>query len=96
MMQSHGAEILRVACTFAVDAGVRICAPLHDAVLIEARDDDIGHAVDVMREAMVDASIAVIGMPLRVDAEIVRFPNSLGGHHPAWHRVNGLLAELGR
>jgi DNA polymerase family A len=95
-MQAHGAEILRAACAFALEAGVRICAPLHDAALIDAKEEDICRAVAVMRQAMVDASIAVIGMPLRVDAEIVRFPSSLGGDSPIWRLLNRLLGEIGQ
>ena len=35
-MQSNGAEMLRLACIFATEAGIRVCAPVHDALLIEA------------------------------------------------------------
>ena len=35
-MQANGAEMLRLACMFGVEAGIKICAPVHDAILIEA------------------------------------------------------------
>src|SRR5204862_5219938 len=35
-MQANGAELLRLACCFAVESGIRVCAPVHDAILIEA------------------------------------------------------------
>ena len=35
-MQANGAEILRLACCYMIEAGIRVCAPVHDAVLIEA------------------------------------------------------------
>ena len=33
-MQANGAEMLRLACCFAVEQGIRVCAPVHDAILI--------------------------------------------------------------
>src|SRR5205823_8362788 len=35
-VQSTGADILRLACCLGVERGVKICCPVHDAVLIEA------------------------------------------------------------
>jgi DNA polymerase I len=35
-MQANGAEILRLACIAGTEAGIEICAPVHDAVLIHA------------------------------------------------------------
>ena len=35
-MQGDGRETLRLACCLATERGVEICAPVHDAVLIEA------------------------------------------------------------
>jgi DNA polymerase I len=42
-MQSHGAEMLRNACCLATERGVSVCAPVHDALLIEAPVDVIDH-----------------------------------------------------
>ena len=36
LMQANGAEMLRIACILMTEAGIRVCAPVHDAVLIEA------------------------------------------------------------
>ena len=35
-MQANGAEMLRLACCLATERGVKVCAPVHDALLIEA------------------------------------------------------------
>ena len=43
-MQAHGAEMLRIACCLATERGVRVCAPVHDALLIEAPISLIGDA----------------------------------------------------
>ena len=44
-MQSAGAEMLRLACNLIVEQGVTLCAPVHDAVLVEADADSIDEAV---------------------------------------------------
>jgi len=34
-MQANGAEMLRLACCLATERGVAVCAPVHDALLLE-------------------------------------------------------------
>src|SRR4030095_3732083 len=73
-MQANGAEMLRLACCRATEAGVRVCAPVHDAVLIEAPLDEIETAVTTMQQAMSDAAFFVLdGFRLRSDAKGVRW-----------------------
>lgn len=75
-MQANGSEMLRIACIEAAARGIGICAPVHDALLIEAADDEIGEAVKTTRDAMRLASRAVLsGFQLRTDATVIRFPN---------------------
>jgi DNA polymerase I len=93
-MQSNGAEMLRVACIEATARGVGICAPVHDAVLIEDSAGRIDQAVRTMREAMGRASRAVLaGFELQTDAEIIRYPKRYrdprGAH--MWATVQRLL-----
>ncbi len=40
-MQANGAEMLRLACCLATEAGIKVCAPGHDAILIEAAADEL-------------------------------------------------------
>ena len=35
-MQANGAEMMRVAAIAATEAGIEVCAPVHDAFLIQA------------------------------------------------------------
>jgi len=44
-MQGNGAEMLRLACVYATEQGIRICAPVHDALLIEAPLGELEQAV---------------------------------------------------
>jgi len=75
-MQANGAEMLRLACVFAVDAGIAVCAPVHDAILIEAPLKELAHAVTKMQEHMARASeIVLAGFRLRSDAKLICYPD---------------------
>jgi hypothetical protein len=74
-MQANGAEMLRLACIFAAENGVEVCAPVHDALLICAPLDHIISAVVEMQECMRRASRHVIKFELRTEANVVRYPN---------------------
>jgi DNA polymerase-1 len=75
-MQANGAEMLRLACCFATERGIKVCAPVHDALLIEAPLDDLESAAKRTQEAMVEASqIVLAGFPLRSEAKLIRFPD---------------------
>ena len=74
-LQANGAEMLRLACCMATERGIRVCAPIHDALLVEAPIGDIENVVRQTRAIMQEASEQVVpGFPLRTDAEIVRWP----------------------
>lgn len=77
--QANGAEMMRRATVHAAKEGIRLCAPVHDAFLIEAPADDIDHEVARMRTCMAKASADVLdGFELKTDVDIVRFPNRFG------------------
>jgi DNA polymerase I-like protein with 3'-5' exonuclease and polymerase domains len=77
--QANGAEILRLSCIMAHRAGIQICAPIHDALLIEAPTQHIDDAVMACRQAMSGASERVLpGFPLRTDVKVVRWPDRYG------------------
>jgi len=92
--QANGAEMLRLACCLAVEQGIQVCAPVHDAILIEAAVGDIEQAVRLTQAAMQAASDAVLnGFRLRTDAEIVRWPDrySDARGQTMWGITTGLL-----
>lgn len=75
-MQANGAELLRLACALATERGVMVCAPVHDAVLIEAPLSELDAAIATTQAAMLEASRAVLsGFELRSDVKSVRFPD---------------------
>ena len=96
-MQAHGAEMMRIACILAVERGIKLCAPIHDALLIEAPSDQIDAEVVRLKECMAEASEAVLGdgKICRVDADIVRYPDRYMDEHgqEMWDQIMGLLAQ---
>lgn len=75
-MQANGAEMLRLACCFISEKGVRICAPIHDAILIEFDLDNELRDIQIAQEAMLEASKLVLsGFKLRTDVKVVRYPD---------------------
>lgn len=75
-MQANGAEMLRLACSMATEAGITVCAPVHDAILIEAPTSEIETAVAQTQQIMAEASRIVLdGFEIRTDAVVVRYPD---------------------
>jgi DNA polymerase I-like protein with 3'-5' exonuclease and polymerase domains len=73
--QGNGAEILRLACILATERGITVCAPVHDALLVEGPVDDIEDVVAATQTCMREAGEIVLnGFPLTSDAKIIRYP----------------------
>jgi DNA polymerase family A len=97
LLQANGAEMLRLACILATERGVTICAPVHDALLIEAHADAIEHHVAICESAMRKAGEIVLnGFALRVESRILRHAERLLAPSAAkiWNQVNGILAGI--
>ncbi|HTB77317.1 MAG TPA: DNA polymerase, partial [Polyangiaceae bacterium] len=93
-IQSTGAEMLRIACVLAIERGVRVCAPVHDALLIEAPSAEIEGAVATTQAAMREASgIVLDGFSLRADAKVFAHPERYVDPRGAetWARVFSML-----
>jgi DNA polymerase-1 len=100
-VQATGADILRIACILATRHGIKLLAPVHDAVLIEAPVDRIEADVVLMQEIMRRASRIVLNATvegtheLRTDANIVRYPARYTDKRgdAIWDHVLELLAK---
>jgi hypothetical protein len=93
-MQANGAEMMRLACCLATERGITVCAPVHDALLIEDSSEDIDDAVRRTEDAMQKASELVLPrFPLRTEAEIVRYPDRYSDERgeQMWEVVCSLL-----
>jgi DNA polymerase I len=98
-MQSNGSEMLRLACCLATERGVRVTAPIHDAVLIEADAATEEQEITACRDAMAEASRGVLGgLEVKTDVKVVRWPDRYADERGAlmWRRVTGLLEEVER
>ena len=80
LIQSTGADILRISCILAARHGIKLLGSVHDAVLIEAPIERIEADVALMQEIMRRVSRIVLNATaegtheLRTDAKIWRYP----------------------
>jgi hypothetical protein len=75
-IQGNAAEILRLAVCLGIENGIKICGPVHDAVLIESPLGQIESDVAKMRTCMERASEVVLdGFKLGTDCVVVRYPD---------------------
>jgi DNA polymerase-1 len=97
-MQSGGAEMMRIAAIAATEAGLEVCAPVHDAFLIAAPLERLDSDVATMRALMSQAGQAVTGgLDVRTDAEVIRWPDRFMDKRGAamWDRIVGMLPAPG-
>jgi DNA polymerase-1 len=97
-MQANGAEMLRVAACLTVERGIGVCASVHDALLIEADENQIDEDVRNTREVMAEASAIVLGgFRLRTDVKIFRYPERFSDPRGErmWQLAHDVMTELG-
>ena len=95
-VQANGAEMLRLACCLATERGIKVCAPVHDALLIEAPLPELDDVVLETQRAMREASEYVLdGFPLRTEAKIVRYPERYSDPRgqEMWNLIWQILGE---
>ena len=93
-MQSNGAEMLRLACCLAVESDIKVCCPVHDALLVEAEDENIDEVVKITVQCMNQASMSILnGFVLRTEAETIAYPNHFQPvkGKDIWNRVQSYL-----
>jgi DNA polymerase I-like protein with 3'-5' exonuclease and polymerase domains len=71
-IQSHGAEILRKALIDLTDENFEVCALVHDAVLLQIPIPEFKQRLEEAKQIMINASIDVVGGPIRVDHEVIK------------------------
>ena len=98
-MQANGAEMMRLAASLATERGIAVCAPVHDAFLIEAPTAAIEGAIEELQGCMREASRVVLdGLELGSDAVVVRWPERYRDKRGAvmWETITSLVARVGR
>jgi hypothetical protein len=100
-IQSTCADIFRLAYVWGTRHGLTLIAPVHDAVLLEAPEDQIEADVALMREIMRRASRVILNptadgtIELRTDYKIIRYPDRFTDPRGTelWETVLKLLSE---
>jgi DNA polymerase-1 len=96
-MQANAAEMLRIACLLIAEHGIQLCAPVHDAILIEAPEHLIEEHVQIAQNCMVKASrIVLSGFTLASDAQILRYPERFLDEQsqPFWETVMEIMRSV--
>jgi hypothetical protein len=98
-MQAHAAHILQVSMIKLWDAGIQVCAPVHDSVLIYCPEDEIEDQVKLATDLMEESSRIVLdGKKVDVENTIVRYPDRLGdeseGAVQMWNKILELCPEI--
>jgi hypothetical protein len=96
-MQANGAEMLRLACCLLNENDITVCAPIHDAVLIEAPIDFLTEIISQAQEIMAQASEIVLdGFRLRTDVDVVRYPGRYRDERGTklWDNIMEILEDL--
>jgi DNA polymerase-1 len=98
-VQANANEMLRLACSFTTERGVRVCCPVHDALLIEADADRIGDAIATTQSAMTEASEIVLrGLGIGTDVDVIPWPRRYADKRErarvVWGRVMRILDAL--
>jgi len=95
--QANGAEMLRLACCLATERGIQVCAPIHDALLVEGSLDEIDDVVEKTQQAMAEASRVILdGFELRSDSSIVAYSDRYMDNRGErmWNSVMNILDEF--
>jgi DNA polymerase I-like protein with 3'-5' exonuclease and polymerase domains len=94
--QANAAEMLRLACCFATERGVEVCAPVHDALVILSPLDRLEVDIATTRAAMAEASRVVLaGFEIQTDVKVTRYPDRYTDKRGTmmWDRVMALIAQ---
>jgi hypothetical protein len=97
LIQANAAGIFRYACLMMRQLRIRICAVVHDAVLLEAPAERIDEEAARAASCLERASRRFLrGKTLRVDIKIVRDGERLGDKRGAeiWRFFESALREL--
>ena len=96
LIQANGAEMLRLACILVLNEGVNICAPIHDAILIEAPIDELDDKICIAQNAMKQASkIVLSGFGLNTDVEKIKYPDRFSDRRgeETWNAILDILTK---
>jgi hypothetical protein len=76
-VQGTGSDILRAPCINLYRAAIRVAAPVHDAVFVRCKLDEIEKVEASAKSIMIDSVEEVLqcGVPIRVDCQTIAYPD---------------------
>ena len=89
--------MLRIAICLAISEGVKVCAPIHDAILIEADLSRLQEHIILTQKAMLKASqIVLSGFNLRTDVKVIEHPNRYYDKRgiDTWNTISALIDTM--
>jgi hypothetical protein len=97
--QAAGADCLRLAAIAGREAGISLCAPVHDSLWITAPLSELDDAISEMSRIMVRAGREVCGIDIRAKlSAVVRHPQCFGDvrkptakGQALWGEIRGLI-----
>jgi hypothetical protein len=94
-VQSTAADVFRLACSFLNERGIRLLAPLHDSILVEANEGEEEAVKQIITEEMERAAEIIIGLRIPVDQDVIHYPDRLltKKTRPTWDRIVGVLQK---
>jgi DNA polymerase-1 len=95
LIQASGGDVLRTSVLMLADAGLDLLTTVHDSVLVSVPAHRVEEEAQRVHAIMQEASQIVLGMPIRVDIQIVRPGERLltAETQRMWDRVSGLLEQ---
>ena len=69
-IQAEAAEVLRNALIRITNANIKVCATIHDAILIECPLQELHEQIAIAKQCMIDATSYILDTGIRVDATI--------------------------
>lgn len=96
LMQSTGADILRIACCMLSEANLKIVAPVHDALMVQVALETANQDIQKAESIMQAASKIVLGQPLRTETVVVKYPNHYIDEkgRNTWNKVLKIIADI--
>lgn len=97
LCKSWDLDRLRLACCLLTENSINVCAPVHDAVLIEAPISSIEEVCVQAQALLEEASSSVLdGFRLRSDVDLICFPDRYMDERGArmWSRISEVLTQL--
>jgi hypothetical protein len=80
-IQSHGAEILRMALINLCNEHIEVVATVHDAVVCHIPIPELQEQIIKAKKIMKDAAVAVVNGPIEVESQIIKSNWGQGGEN---------------